>query len=246
MNINPVDLVMLLIATHLLAVAAVVAVYRLAARRRSTGTARATTADAEAFTRLLQQAEAVEEPPQPRGEALLAKDMARFRNRENREPEPENSPVPASAGTGPLEKAAVLGDSSRVSSDEELLQRVRQVLDASPGKKLGHRKVHAVLYEGGLRVSRNRVLKVMREAGLLAAPKAGKRKKAAAEPEPVPFPSEALRDPELGKEALASLLQEFVQRAGLEQAENREKKSAPKRTRKKIPRRTGRSKEANR
>lgn len=54
-------------------------------------------------------------------------------------------------------------------SDTELLEKIRAVLDASPFVGEGHRKVWARLRHGaGVRTSQRRVLRVMREAGLLA------------------------------------------------------------------------------
>ena len=65
-------------------------------------------------------------------------------------------------------------------SDEQLLAAIRHDLARSPFQGEGHRKVHARLrIVDGVRVSRTRVLRVMRTAGLLsphrgrqAAPKA--------------------------------------------------------------------------
>jgi len=54
-------------------------------------------------------------------------------------------------------------------SDEVLLEAIRVDLDASPFTGEGHRKVWARLKHGkGLRVSRKRVLRLMREHGLLS------------------------------------------------------------------------------
>lgn len=53
-------------------------------------------------------------------------------------------------------------------SDEDLLARVREVLDATPWVGEGHRKVWARLRHAGVRTSRRRVLRLMREGGLLA------------------------------------------------------------------------------
>jgi transposase InsO family protein len=62
-------------------------------------------------------------------------------------------------------------------SDPELLGRIRQVLHDSPFQGEGHRKVHARLRLLDVHVSRKRVLRVMREAGLLAQrPTAGPAK----------------------------------------------------------------------
>jgi putative transposase len=54
-------------------------------------------------------------------------------------------------------------------SDEDLLDLIRKDLDASPFSGEGHRKVWARLkYGAGLRVSRKRVLRLMREHSLLS------------------------------------------------------------------------------
>jgi len=50
-------------------------------------------------------------------------------------------------------------------SDEELVERIRQTINESPFHGEGYRKVHARMR---LRVGRNRVLRLMREHGLLA------------------------------------------------------------------------------
>lgn len=61
--------------------------------------------------------------------------------------------------------------------DSELLERIRQVIKASPFQGEGHRKVHARLRLKDVHVSRKRVLRIMREAGLLAQqPTAGPKK----------------------------------------------------------------------
>jgi transposase InsO family protein len=62
-------------------------------------------------------------------------------------------------------------------SDFELLQRIRQVIADSPFLGEGHRKIHARLRLKDVHVSRKRVLRVTREAGLLACrPTAGPQK----------------------------------------------------------------------
>jgi len=58
-------------------------------------------------------------------------------------------------------------------SDEELLARIREVLARSPWTGEGHRKVWARLRHEGLRTSRRRVLRIMREARLLAPMRGG-------------------------------------------------------------------------
>lgn len=53
-------------------------------------------------------------------------------------------------------------------SDEQLTGKIREVLEASVFVGEGHRKVWARLRNDGVRTSRGRVLRLMREAGLLA------------------------------------------------------------------------------
>ena len=53
-------------------------------------------------------------------------------------------------------------------SDEERVEEIRTVLKASPFLGEGHRKVKARLAAKGIRVGKNRVLRLMREHGLLA------------------------------------------------------------------------------
>lgn len=53
-------------------------------------------------------------------------------------------------------------------SDGELLEEIRAVLEASSFLSEGHRKVWAMLRSKGIRVGRNRVLRLMRENRLLA------------------------------------------------------------------------------
>ena len=57
--------------------------------------------------------------------------------------------------------------------DDELLQEIRTVLKASPFLGEGHRKVKARLAAKGIRVGKNRVLRLMREHGLLAPVRRG-------------------------------------------------------------------------
>jgi putative transposase len=57
--------------------------------------------------------------------------------------------------------------------DAELLEAIRAVLAASPFHGEGHRKVWARLRHGGVRTSRRRVLRLMREADLLAPSRTG-------------------------------------------------------------------------
>ena len=66
-----------------------------------------------------------------------------------------------------------------VMPDEELLQRIREAIMRSPFSGEGHRKVTARLRrEDGIAVGRKRVLRLMREAGLLAPQRARGRRRA--------------------------------------------------------------------
>jgi len=60
-------------------------------------------------------------------------------------------------------------------SDEELVGHVREVLAASPFHGEGYRKVWARLRYGGVRTSKERVRRLMREHGLQAPHRAGRR-----------------------------------------------------------------------
>lgn len=62
--------------------------------------------------------------------------------------------------------------------DEELLLLVRQVLSKSPFHTEGTKKVHLRLRHMGIRASRERVNRVMREAGLLSPQRCTRNKKA--------------------------------------------------------------------
>jgi transposase InsO family protein len=57
--------------------------------------------------------------------------------------------------------------------DADLLEAIRAVLAASPFHGEGHRKVWARLRHGGVRTSRRRVLRLMRENDLLAPSRSG-------------------------------------------------------------------------
>ncbi len=59
-------------------------------------------------------------------------------------------------------------------TDAELLARIRQALEDSPWHGEGHRKVLARLRFGGVRTSKRRVLRLMREANLLAPTRVGR------------------------------------------------------------------------
>ena len=58
-------------------------------------------------------------------------------------------------------------------ADALLVERIRAVLSASPFHGEGHRKVWARLRAAGVRTSRHRVLRLMREHGLLAPSRVG-------------------------------------------------------------------------
>ena len=79
-----------------------------------------------------------------------------YRHRDPAGPEPRRRPGPV----GPI-------------PDTGLLERIRGVLSASPFHGEGHRKVWARLRFAGLRTSRHRVLRLMREHGLLAPSRVG-------------------------------------------------------------------------
>ena len=59
-------------------------------------------------------------------------------------------------------------------SDEDLAGEIRQLLQASPFHGEGYRKLWARLRFAGIRTSRRRVLRLMREHGLLAHQRAGR------------------------------------------------------------------------
>jgi putative transposase len=58
--------------------------------------------------------------------------------------------------------------------DEDLVQQIRQLLRGSPFHGEGYRKLWARLRSAGVRTSRRRVLRLMREHGLLAPQRAGR------------------------------------------------------------------------
>ena len=81
--------------------------------------------------------------------------------------EPSEEPPPVRRRPGPRPKL----------SDSELLGRIRQVIADSPFLGEGHRKIHARLRLQDVHISRKRVLRITREAGLLACrPTAGPAK----------------------------------------------------------------------
>ena len=59
-------------------------------------------------------------------------------------------------------------------ADEELVRAIRRLLTASPFHGEGYRKLWARLRFAGIRSSRRRVLRLMREHGLLAHQRAGR------------------------------------------------------------------------
>ena len=68
-------------------------------------------------------------------------------------------------------------------SDEELVEEIRQVLKESDFLGEGHRKVRARLRAKGIGVGKNRVLRLMRENGLLAPVRRGKHPRGDREPQ---------------------------------------------------------------
>ena len=72
----------------------------------------------------------------------------------------------------PTPSAAQKRGPKTASSDAVLLAHIRRVLEASPFLGEGHRKVWARLRHAGIRTSKPRVLRVMREAQLLAPSRA--------------------------------------------------------------------------
>ncbi len=95
----------------------------------------------------------------PYGLAVVCRIIARstvYRHRE-----PPRAPAPRRPGpVGPM-------------PDADLLRAIRAVLAASPFHAEGHRKVWARLRHGGIRTSKRRVLRLMREHGLLAPSRTG-------------------------------------------------------------------------
>ena len=86
-------------------------------------------------------------------------DLARSTVYRRREP-PRAAPPRRPGPTGPM-------------SDAALVDAIRGVLAATPFHGEGHRKVWARLRHGGVRTSRRRVLRLMREHGLLAPSRVG-------------------------------------------------------------------------
>ena len=75
----------------------------------------------------------------------------------------------------PLRPAAKRGP-RQAWTDEALTEQIRAVLSASPFTGEGYRKVWARLRLAGVRTSKGRVLRLMREAGLLAPTRVGRRR----------------------------------------------------------------------
>ena len=97
----------------------------------------------------------------PYGLALVCRVWGVARSTVYRHREPPRAAAPRRPGpVGPM-------------PDAELLEAVRAVLAASPFHGEGHRKVWARLRHGGVRTSRRRVLRLMREHGLLAPSRTG-------------------------------------------------------------------------
>ena len=75
----------------------------------------------------------------------------------------------APAAPGPWRRPGPVGPMP----DDALVAAIRRVLAASPFHGEGHRKVWARLRHGGIGTSRRRVLRLMREHGLLAPSRLG-------------------------------------------------------------------------
>src|SRR4051812_49810561 len=92
----------------------------------------------------------------PYGLALVCRVWGVARSTVYRHREPPRAAAPRRPGpAGPM-------------PDADLLEAIRAVLAASPFRGEGHRKVWARLRHGGVRTSRPRVPRLMREADLLA------------------------------------------------------------------------------
>ncbi|GIW55435.1 MAG: hypothetical protein KatS3mg082_1839 [Nitrospiraceae bacterium] len=87
---------------------------------------------------------------------------------------PEPGDVLSSAGAAPAQppRAPAKRGPKTSYTDEALTSFIRQVLAASPFLGEGHRKVWARLRVQGIRTSQRRVLRLMRQAGLLAPSRA--------------------------------------------------------------------------
>ena len=73
----------------------------------------------------------------------------------------------------PFERVTKKRGPKPAQSDEQLTEAIRAILKASPFTGEGHRKVWARLRHKNMRTSKVRVLRLMREAGLLAPTRAG-------------------------------------------------------------------------
>jgi putative transposase len=71
------------------------------------------------------------------------------------------------AGVRVVETTAVKRGPRPVASDEELLRLIRSEIESCPFVGEGHRKVHHRLNKRGIAVGRGRILRLMRQAGLL-------------------------------------------------------------------------------
>jgi hypothetical protein len=94
---------------------------------------------------------------------------------EEAEPRPDGTGVDPNPG-----EAKKRGPKTRW-TDSELVEEIRVVLQESDFLGEGHRKVRARLRAKGMRVGKNRVLRLMRENGLLAPVRRGHPR---GEPEP--------------------------------------------------------------
>src|SRR3990172_3340053 len=125
-----------------------------------------------------------------RRERRIARSQVWFRQRARGGPTPGPHPVASSAGpvylnsrspaTGPslgrskIPRFLVMVNSPKPRwSEENLLTAIRAVLAAAPFLGEGHRKVWARLRWQGVRTSKARVLRLMREAHLLAPTRVG-------------------------------------------------------------------------
>src|SRR3954451_5720528 len=79
----------------------------------------------------------------------------------------------ARPSTGPGRRGAAAPGPVGPMPDADLLEAIRAVLADSPFHGEGHRKVWARLRYRGIRTSRRRVLRLMRENGLLAPSRTG-------------------------------------------------------------------------
>ena len=85
---------------------------------------------------------------------------------------PRSSVYALRSAPGGVEQPGKRGPKTAL-SDEELVAEIRTVLSESPFVGEGHRKVRARLAAKGIRAGKNRVLRLMRESGLLAPVRRG-------------------------------------------------------------------------